>query len=353
MRTINFRQLIFAREYRGYSQTKLASMVKGLSQSNLSNFEKGICSLSEDIINKIIDVLGFPEEFYEISIGNRVENSHYRRKSCLSKGEKSKIEYSDKLIGYIIDNMGDSIEYPEFTLKNFDLEDGYSPEYAAQYTRKLLGIKEGPVDYIIKLFEQRGIIVVEMAEDVNKFDGVSFITDKSNHVIIINKNFSNDHKRYTLAHELGHIIMHLSNSIPDFRDKENEAYKFASEFLMPEDEIKNSLIGVKTPYLMELKSYWLTSMASIARRAMNLKCIDKNRYTNINIELSRNGYRKHEPINVFIDTPFIYNEAYMIHKNQLGYSDETLAKAFDLPIDVIKDFCSMNKYNLKLKISKN
>lgn len=35
------RQLKFAREYRGYSQTNLCKEIEGLSQPNLSMFEKG------------------------------------------------------------------------------------------------------------------------------------------------------------------------------------------------------------------------------------------------------------------------------------------------------------------------
>lgn len=75
------------------------------------------------------------------------------------------------------------------------------------------------------------------------FDGVSFTTDKGSFVLVLNKNFSNDHKRLTIAHELGHIIMHLfpNYPIPDYRDKENEAFRFAAEFLMPSESIKPSL----------------------------------------------------------------------------------------------------------------
>ena len=62
--------------------------------------------------------------------------------------------------------------------------------------------------------------------------------------MIINGNRSNDRKRLDIAHELGHILMHLfpNIAIPSYRDKEKEAFRFAAEFLMPEKEIKNSLL---------------------------------------------------------------------------------------------------------------
>ena len=169
--------------------------------------------------------------------------------------------------------------------------------------------------------------------------------------MIINKNFSNDHKRFTIAHELGHIIMHLSIQypIPGYRDKEDEANKFASEFLMPETVIKKSLYGLKLQYLASLKSYWLTSMASLIRRAKDLNCISEDKYRYFNVELSRKGYKKQEPISVSIDTPSLYYEAYKLFKTELNYSDDDLSKAFKLPVDTIQRYCSRPS-TVKLRI---
>ena len=147
--------------------------------------------------------------------------------------------------------------------------------------------------------------------------------------------------------------MHTSNEflISEYRDKEDEANKFASEFLMPSDAISNSLRGLKLQYLVELKRYWLTSMASIVRRAKDLKCITNEKYKYFSIELSRRGYRKSEPVSVYIDMPNMYNEAYKLHKNELEYSNEEMATAFSLPIDVLTRFCCPTKTNLKLRLS--
>lgn len=350
---INYKQLIFAREYRGYSQTELASKIIGLSQSNLSKYEKGVGTLSADVLNRIIDFLGFPLSFYEKKISNIAENAHYRRKKGMTKKERSEIEYSNKLIGYIVDQMSESVEFPDMCFKMIDIEDGYTPERVAQFIRKYLGLRDEPVRDIVALLERNGVIVIELDYEVDLFDGVSFVTDEGYYVIIINKNFSNDHKRFTLAHELGHIVMHTSNEflIPDYRDKEEEANRFASEFLMPSDVITNSLRGLKLQYLVELKRYWLTSMASIVRRAKDLKCITNDKYQYFSIELSRRGYRKNEPVSVYIDAPNIYYEAYRLHKDELEYSNEEMASAFSLPFDIITKFCCPSKSNLKLRLS--
>lgn len=338
---MNRRQLTFVREYKGYSQTELSSHIQGLSQSNLSKFEKGIGQLSDEVKQRIIDFLGFPKEFYDLSISNQVDHTLYRKKASLTKKTQDEIEQSNKIIGYIIDQMSESIDYPPFSIKPLDLEDGFTPEYAAKYTRKYLGILQGPVRDICTLLENYGIIIVERNVDTDEFDGVSFFTDEGFPVMVINKNFDNDRKRLTIAHELGHIVMHLSPdiAISDYSKPEQEANRFAAEFLMPESEIKNSLIGLKLQYLMPLKQYWLTSMASIIYRAKDLKCITADKCKYFYVEMSRKGYRKKEPGNVYIDAPRTFYEAYRLFKTDLDYSNQELAKSFCLPEEEIKKYC--------------
>lgn len=349
---VNPKQLIIAREYRGYNQTELAREIKGLSQSNLSKYEKGIDILSDEILMKIVELLDFPFDFFTKKISNFSENANYRKRATINKGDRAQIDITCKLIGYVIDQMSDELEYPTFNLPMIDIEEGFIPEYIAQYTRKLLGI-EGPVKDINKILEKNGIIIVDFDFDTSLFDGVSFISDHGYPIIIVNKNCSNDRKRFSISHELGHIIMHsaITNLYPDHRNKEQEANIFASEFLMPSADIKYGLRGLKMTDLSELKRYWLTSMSSIVRRAYDLGCIPQDRYKYLNIELSRSGFKRKEPIEVYIDSPKIFLTAYEMYKNELGYTKDDLSRAFSLPIDVINRlFDSVGQRKLRISI---
>ncbi len=335
----SFKQLTFAREYRGLTQSELASKIKGLSQPNLSKFEKGLQTLSDDLVERIMEYLEFPMSFLTASISTEITNAHYRKKASLTKGKKDRIERQSKLIGYVIDCMSAHLEFPDTHIRSIDLDDGYTPEDVAKYARNYFRLGDRPVENIVSLLENHGIIVIERNFGTDDFDGVSFITDKGFYVTVINKAYSNDRKRLTLAHELGHIIMHLDPSfiISSHRDKEVEAYRFASEFLMPTAYIKPSLNNLKISYLGTLKSYWLTSMASIIHRAYDLGTIDKNRYTYLNIELSRNGFKKREPINVMIDEPVILRDGYEILSKEFQFNIEYLSHEFCLPQDVLND----------------
>lgn len=349
---VNPKQLIIAREYRGYSQTELAKEIEGLSQSNLSKYEKGIDILSDEILLRIIDFLKFPANFFSKKILNFSENVNYRKRASMTKNERTKIDLTCRLIGYVVDEMANELEYPDFTLRMIDLEEGYTPTYIAQYIRKLLGIEEGPVKDINQTLEKSGIIIVEFNFDTSLFDGISFMSDNGYPIIIINKSCSNDRKRFNIAHELGHLIMHtaIDNLYPEHRNKELEANMFASEFLMPESEIKNSLVNLKMVDTVELKRYWLTSMSSIIMRAKDLGGISQDRYKYLNIELSRNGFKRKEPINVYIDSPKIFMTAYKMYRDELGYSMNDLSDAFCLPIDVLNKLFDDSGTRLRILI---
>lgn len=348
---MNNKQLTFAREFRGYSQTELSNSIQGLSQSNLSKFEKGFGVLSDEIQKKIINFLDFPEEFFNRKINSVIENANYRKRATVSKTKILKFENKCRIVGYVIDEFSESIEWPDFTLSPLNVDDGFSPEYVANYTRRFLKLgRDEPVRNIYSLLESSGIILYEI-DDLEKFDGVSFITDKGFPIIIVNKNFSNDRKRFTIAHELGHVLMHNENNFPisSYRDKEKEANLFASEFLMPQESIKNTLRSLRINDLGDLKSYWLTSMASIIRRAKDLKGIDENRYKYFLIEMSRNGFTKKEPIEVFIDKPTCLKNAINIFKNDLVYSFDDFIRFTSLPKDIIEVIFNSDNI-VKLKV---
>lgn len=334
---LNYKQVTFAREYRGLTQTQLAKKIDGLSQSNLSKFEKGLDILSNKVTDKIIKELNFPKKFFFKLSDNPIEFAHYRKRTTISKKMINRFEQMCLIYNDVVDEMTHSIEWPDYALSAFDLREGFTPESCAKFTRRALGLSKGePVEEIFKLLESSGIIIFE-ADAEEKIDGVSFVSNKGYPVIVINKNFSNDRKRFTLAHELGHIIMHYDYPIPDYREKklEKEANAFAAEFLMPADQIKNSLYYLKLNDLNEFKKHWLTSMKSIIYRAYELDCLSKEKYKYFYIEFSRMGYNKKEPFDVYIDKPVLFKKAYKLFKEELDYTKDDFSRLFGLPDDVI------------------
>lgn len=349
---MNCNQLTFAREYRGFTQGDLAGSIEGLSQSTLSKFEKGIGNLSEKNQNDLIQHLNFPRAFFEKKLRLEIDNANYRRRTTLSKSNIKDFENKCRIIAFTVDEFSETIEWPEFKFPALNVDEGYSPKYIARHVRRSLGLSGNePIRDIITLLENNGVIVYEI-ETHEKIDGLSFVTEKGVAVIVVNKDMSNDRKRFTLSHELGHLIMHNESNfaVSSLRNKENEANEFASEFLMPEGAIKDSLRNLKLSSLGPLKEYWLTSMSAIIKRAYDLACIDDNKRTYFMIEMSRMGYSKREPYAVYIDSPTSIKKAIDLFTKELGYTPKDLAKSITLPEDVFSDLFLPSKV-LKFKLS--
>ena len=146
-------------------------------------------------------------------------------------------------------------------------------ESLANEIRHFFGLGIKPVDDLVRLLERNGAVVYFFDYDFisnqnNNFDGVSFYVTGVP-VILINSKIQNARKVFTLAHELGHLIMHNSNTTfltPD-RDIEKEANIFASEFLAPTTALRGEFARLTLEKLFELKAYWKISLGALLYKA--------------------------------------------------------------------------------------
>ena len=124
-----------------------------------------------------------------------------------------------------------------------------------------------------------------------------------------------DRLRFTLAHEIGHIVMHVSHC----DEMEKQADQFASEFLMPEAQIRSQLSFVNLQKLAAMKPYWRVSMNSLLYRAAELGTIDARRKSYLWMLMGQAGYRKNEPVPIPPESPMALSEILSVHQNSLGY----------------------------------
>jgi Zn-dependent peptidase ImmA (M78 family) len=102
--------------------------------------------------------------------------------------------------------------------------------------------------------------------------------------------------RFDAAHELGHLVMHGS-SVWGVKEVEDQAHRFAAEFLMPEADIRDELPPTADwPRLFALKQRWHVSLAALLMRARTLEVMTPAAYTTAMKGLSARGWRRREPI---------------------------------------------------------
>ena len=339
--------LILARESRGLTQSKLSELI-GLSQGKLSKVEKGLQTLPEDMLEDIAKKLAYPINFFfQTTPTSPVSHYYYRKKITIPQKTIMQIESSIKVCRRNIDILTESIELPEFPLPTFDssLE---TPEEISRKVRYILNLPRGPIQNLTKLVENLGILVFKVDFLHDKMDGLSTVSEKGNHIIFLDSSMSNDRQRFSLAHELGHIVMHFDLPSPTV-DVEDEANRFASEFLMPEEDIKPSLRYLNFSKLGDLKRYWKVSMKSLVYRAKILKTITEKQYRNFQINFSRKKININEPILLPEEEPFLIKEIIRLHLQNLNYSiDELSDSLFLLRQEFEELFMAFNKPKLKI-----
>jgi len=352
MQTINCIQLEIARKSRQLTQTQLANELK-IDVRKYSKIELGEHRVENNILDKIADILDYPIEFF-FEEGNNIalpislhEGGSYRKRQNISK----KILYSvESTIGIYLGCLK--------KLKNkLDLQFGKTlcPINAEEFNNDIENIAEqlrlqwslpsGPIKNIVNVLENAGCIIVKYDFGTEKIDGFSIWIQDMFPVIFIRQGLYGDRERFTLAHELGHLLLHTKRLSPN---KEKEANDFASAFLMPFSDIKKDFNNLNIYKLQSLKEKWKVSMAALAYRAKELEFISDSQYRYIFMELSRNGYRKKEPVYIAPETPLSLKEMKDAFMNELEYSKEELKKFLCLNENDFNKFFSFENKNNKI-----
>lgn len=169
--------------------------------------------------------------------------------------------------------------------------DGDDPEPAARMVRMQWQIPVGPVRTLIHWLEAAGCLVLVEDFGTSRLDGLSQWID-DHPVILINAAMPTDRIRWTLAHELGHLVLHSEYVTGDV---EAEADEFAAEFLMPAESIRVSLTRPNLGKLIDLKHEWGVSIAALIQRSHTLRTITAADRTRLFKMLSTRGFRMTEP----------------------------------------------------------
>jgi Zn-dependent peptidase ImmA (M78 family) len=152
---------------------------------------------------------------------------------------------------------------------------------------------------LVGAIEAAGVVLVGADLGSMKIDALMSWPPQGRPVVLLGTHAPGDRQRFSVAHELGHAVMH---EIPTAA-QEAEADRFAAELLMPRRDIASSLGDVSMAGLAQLKKVWRVSMAALLRRARDLDRISDYQYRQGSIELSRAGYRTREPVVIEPEQP--------------------------------------------------
>ncbi len=113
--------------------------------------------------------------------------------------------------------------YPQ----KMDLDEYETPAQIAKSLRIYWNLPKGPVRNVVDCLENAGIVLFPIDFSDRQFSGVTTLTEDGTPIVFFNSQMPGDRIRFTLCHELGHILMHR---VPN-PHMETQAHEFASEFL--------------------------------------------------------------------------------------------------------------------------
>jgi len=321
------RMLQLLRESRGLSQTALSKLSK-VPQPTLSKVENGLGELDEERAQAVADALQYPLEAFEWSdeiFGFGSAAFHHRKQQSLGVTTLQRIHADVNLIRMRCARLMQGIEIePRYRFPNFEVEEWGTPKDVARAVRATWKLPMGPIGNMVQVLENAGALVVRADMYSQRISAISTSVPGSPPLFILNEGLSADRERFTLAHELGHLVMHDLPTPPE--DAEREADAFASEFLMPAAEIGPQLSRIDLAKAANLKRHWKVAMSALIRRARDLGRIDERRYTSLNVQISQKGWRKIEPVQVEHEQPTLIPQIIKMHHDVHDYDVQVLAR---------------------------
>jgi Zn-dependent peptidase ImmA (M78 family) len=339
------------RKSRNLSQNEICNYLE-LSQGNYSKIEQGLMEPPESFVQQTASFFGVDNSFFSQSEEYYSPvNPYHRSRSTLQIGDRDRVEAIANIYRIHLKKLLEAVEIV-YNFMPVPISDSLPPEEIARLTRRNLRLPNGPISNLTKLLEDNGVLVITYDFETEALDGFTIHGAKDVlPVIYFNSMFPGERIRLTLAHELGHLIMHCQ--IQENRDIEKEAFAFAAEFLMPAKDIMQDLRYINTmklnvETLLRLKRKWKVSMNALLKRAEDLNVLTKNQTKYLWMQMSKNGFRTKEPYPMHIEQPSLLKELINVYKNKLQYSTNDLSVLLKVTEDTYSKFFENDKQILRV-----
>jgi len=350
MEKFNRDMLQLARGARGLTQEEVAR-ASGVTQALISRIENGLDVPSDEVLLSLSRALHFPRAFFfEESRAQGLPQYHYRKRAKLGARTLQKIEADTNIRRMHVQKLSRSFEIGHRVsapVIDLDLTE-LTPQQAAQQLRGYWTIPRGPIDNLTAIVESAGIVIIPLDFGTHLLDALSFRIPGVQPHVFMNCNLSGDRYRFTLAHELAHIILHNSPMSDD--QMEEEANIFAAEFLMPAIEIRPYLKSPSLGTLGRTKSLWKVSIKSLIFNAYQLKLITPSQYRGLNVNYSKAGYSRGEPFPIGLEKPSLLSEMIAYHIDSLTYSIGEMARLLLLEAEEFQELY-LERRHLRLVVN--
>jgi Zn-dependent peptidase ImmA (M78 family)/DNA-binding XRE family transcriptional regulator len=315
----------------------------GITKQAVSKYEHGKSIPSPDVLDKILRTLNVPRAYLvkdDVPLNYGSSALFFR---TMRSTTKENTEYADIISRWCYEILCGIDIYKDSGLVFPDVDAGLTIQEKAVRLRHQWNMGTRPIPNMTALLEKNGfyIFIIDSAE--LKTDAYSRIINDIP-IIVLNKNKGTAvRRRFSLAHELGHLILHRGLSETDFTARsselEREANFFAECFLMPADRFGNSVIAPKLEHFVSLKETWGVSVAAMIYHYGHIGLINSHKTKSLQMQMSKQGWNKHEPL----DDKIAFEVPRQLISRQIT-DINSFAAFYDmvpLPIDELERLCSL------------
>jgi Zn-dependent peptidase ImmA (M78 family)/DNA-binding XRE family transcriptional regulator len=316
------RRIRQARELRRLTQSEFADKV-GVGQSAIAHIESGFKSPSRALIARIAAQTQFPVSFFASDPSSEfsVQSLLFRAKASMTKRDASEACRYAELLNEIVEGMATHLTEIPLTLPASTKD----PSAAAKRTRDALQIPSSePIPHLVNSVEKAGVRILALPASLSGRDAFALWTQRQSGalpLIAVSSDRPGDRLRFSLAHELGHVVMHHVPRIDP--EQEKRAHEFAAELLMPEMAMRREIVTpITLSSIAVLKTRWRVSIQALVKRAYDLHLVTERQYRYLFELLATKGWRTREPSN--LDVPLekpraLRQMAELVYGNPIDY----------------------------------
>lgn len=279
----------------------------GISKAAVQKYEKGAVTPDSAKLLMIARACGVRTEYFFRKDSVELTNVEFRKTSSfgVKRAEAVQIRVTEQ-----VEKRTALLNiFPESPISRFLVPDSVPVriseldqlEMVANDVRRAWSLGLNPIGDLTDTLETLGFLVLTVDEAHRAFSGMTATattTDGQSYpVVAVSSAWPGDRQRFTLAHELGHIL--LAQRLADTVDEEKACDRFAGAFLAPQYSVTHELgkqrHRLEPRELYRLKNEYGLSMRGWAIRALQCGVIPHTHFESLMKLFSARGWQRNEP----------------------------------------------------------
>lgn len=291
-------RLTMARELAGWRKRDLAAAIDRTAAA-VSQYELGQSRPSAETVSRCAQTLDVPPSFFTVGrpqLHLDTAQAHFRSLRATTATQRQQALAHVELLWEVVEQLDRVIELPALDVGVPMGVPHDDPVTTARVVRAAWGVSAGPAAHLVRNLEARGVVTARIPmPDNDAIDAFSSALS-GRPVIALTYKGNPMRQRFSVAHELGHLLLHPEPEPGSLRH-EREANVFAAEFLMPANEIGDQLpTPVDVGALKDLADSYGVSTAALVYRGKDLSVYSDSTVRRVLATLTRLGWRTHEPV---------------------------------------------------------